>query len=720
MSNLDKIIVSPEEVRGKGNILSSKTSSDYNVCTSELTTETDTVSGISTSVLTLSYYSGDCSNLSLSGNHWVSFDDNLESFTISATLKDGSTQGTGSAISNATLTCIINDDTTLTGTTTSGVCTFTIPTTQYGTTRYNIRVCYEGTNSRKGCSAHMTVNVGEITKINLYTTNNIGLYSSVDETASTLASDWYNISDSANTVTIDSSGILIETDDTYTGSYMQIFPNSLWNIFKSPVMVIEADIISVDNFDITAAINKSDATTVWVHTGERTGHITITVTNKGYEIKQDGVVVDNDSLSINSCRFYFESKKELGDGSIKFKNLEVYQQYDTPNNIIESGSQYKLISQAIGSNNFGEIGAGEGLPIDFVQNCFDLSTEYESGLGSTTASFNQVDNKIVWDNSEHWIFSCEIKVTGIGQRVDICPVSENGNHHLGIGKNTSNRLTVYVGKATSGENSTTYQIFDDNVYYPISIERNGSTVKFYFNNELIQTTNNVSWLSNYADETVKFTQWRANQMSVRNISVKRIVGTEDTNIQGFAQKTLTANGGGKLVFNANNGDVSSQDVIIYDCLLYDNGITQNTKSFVFNSSSISQEINDDGTLVRNISTGGKSYAANKTGTSTSDLYDFTTPFTVEFDVIDLEGSISIQLLGSTSGNIGKYLHDLGGSGTHIKITYDGQSAKYYTNNNDDPIATTTSSLVGNVQVRWMIFESAWFKYRNFMIYQGVD
>jgi len=55
---VEKIIVSPDSIRGLGNIVSSKSTTDYTLSDCTLTTSTDTVNGVSTTVYTLTYSGG--------------------------------------------------------------------------------------------------------------------------------------------------------------------------------------------------------------------------------------------------------------------------------------------------------------------------------------------------------------------------------------------------------------------------------------------------------------------------------------------------------------------------------------------------------------------------------------------------------------------------------------------------------------------------------------
>ena len=110
----------------------------------------------------------------------------------------------------------------------------------------------------------------------------------------------------------------------------------------------------------------------------------------------------------------------------------------------------------------------------------------------------------------------------MGQRIDIVPPSESLNHHVGFGKSTDNNyMRYYIGKSSSGENAiTTDDTITNNTYYPVTVIKQGTTIKWIFNDEETTNTYDSSWLSNYSTETFKFTQWRANSIYVRNVKIK--------------------------------------------------------------------------------------------------------------------------------------------------------------------------------------------------------
>lgn len=161
---VERVSVNPDRIRCWGNIVSPKTSTDFYKYSSTVTTGTDTVDGESRTVYSSGYLAG--SYLTVTGDRLVSH--GSESFTVTATLKNNS----NSAITGATLKCIVNDTVLGTGTTDSnGSCTFTVPVVEEY--MYVIRVVYDGTNSVAGCFGSLAVYVGVPTNLTVSCANDV-------------------------------------------------------------------------------------------------------------------------------------------------------------------------------------------------------------------------------------------------------------------------------------------------------------------------------------------------------------------------------------------------------------------------------------------------------------------------------------------------------------------------------------------------------------------
>ena len=166
---MDLISIRPGEIRGGGNIVSpSKVLSDFDVSDSVLTSVSDTVDGKTISVFNVGYRGG--AYFTVTGTPFIVYSEELSSLSVSVVLKKRSDD---SVITSSSVSCIVNEDTTLTETTDSnGSATFTIP--YDGTVnRFNLHFKYDGTNSIGACSTHYIIQVGTITEVNLFSTKQL-------------------------------------------------------------------------------------------------------------------------------------------------------------------------------------------------------------------------------------------------------------------------------------------------------------------------------------------------------------------------------------------------------------------------------------------------------------------------------------------------------------------------------------------------------------------
>ena len=144
---VEKIVIIPEEVRGLGDIVSSKSSSDFMMYNGKLSSSTDEDYG---TVFTESYLAGSSITLTSIPAH---INSDASSITVTGSLKDSS----NNAISGATIKYRINDVGVSTITDNNGSFTFTvnigdpndhvIPPSDV----YLVKVWYEGSSTVGGC-----------------------------------------------------------------------------------------------------------------------------------------------------------------------------------------------------------------------------------------------------------------------------------------------------------------------------------------------------------------------------------------------------------------------------------------------------------------------------------------------------------------------------------------------------------------------------------------
>ena len=157
---VNKIAVNPLGVRGAGNIVSPKSLTDYGSYNSKLVEASEEVNGTTMTVYTVSYLNG--AYFTITSDDVVPY--GASSFVVSATLKRNDND---SAIGSATVTCTVNDDTVLTGTTnSSGVVSFTVDTDDT-VKSYIVKLQFGGLSGQGGGFKVTRVLVIDLENINL-------------------------------------------------------------------------------------------------------------------------------------------------------------------------------------------------------------------------------------------------------------------------------------------------------------------------------------------------------------------------------------------------------------------------------------------------------------------------------------------------------------------------------------------------------------------------
>ena len=196
---------------------------------------------------------------------------------------------------------------------------------------------------------------------------------------------------------------------------------------------------------------------------------------------------------------------------------------------------------------------------------------------------------------------------------------------------------------------------------------------------------------------------------------RRLIGTGTTNAQGIAtcNTTYTGVGAGKLQIIAVSGDLQSETYEVYDCIFRDGGITGDSNYTAFyNYAAFNPQVSSTGTLLTNSTTSTANYFANID--STSDLYDFTAPFCVEFDIVSFEATYTgIQITETGETGVIKNFSQLGITGAcHLKVVVNGTQILYYV---DDEAPVTQDYTVTKARVS-LTLNNGTLTYKNFMIY----
>ena len=95
------------------------------------------------------------------------------------------------------------------------------------------------------------------------------------------------------------------------------------------------------------------------------------------------------------------------------------------------------------------------------------------------------------------------------------------------------------------------------------------------------------------------------------------------------------------------------------------------------------------------------------------------PIKVEFDIVSGDDNVKVQLSKSNAVYISRSLSQLRNP-SHIKIEYDGETAKYYVDGDAEPIYKKTLSIGDDFQIRFSIPIQSSIKYKNFKIYTDIE
>lgn len=163
---MDKLIVDVGKIRGLGNIVSPKSSSDFEIRSSKITSSNEIINQENTQVFLLNYLNG--SKLNMVNNNWIEYSSDMTSFIVTCKLL----YHTGNVIYSAPVTCTINDTTILNGTTDNmGLVNFTIPL-QPSVSTYKLKITYNGNSNVAAYTLYTIVRVGNITGLNLTSNKN--------------------------------------------------------------------------------------------------------------------------------------------------------------------------------------------------------------------------------------------------------------------------------------------------------------------------------------------------------------------------------------------------------------------------------------------------------------------------------------------------------------------------------------------------------------------
>lgn len=152
----------------------------------------------------------------------------------------------------------------------------------------------------------------------------------------------------------------------------------------------------------------------------------------------------------------------------------------------------------------------------------------------------------------------------------------------------------------------------------------------------------------------------------------------------------------------------------------DIGVAGNTNSNWYYLKNLNVSITDNGTILKNNGNENAFYAANKPSTpmdDTNDLFDWNSPYTVEFDVVSDKGA-SIQIFDKNNST-SRTFKQLGiTSNSHVKIVNNGTAVGYYINGVNNPVFTYNDHSFDKSAIRFVIPPQSSLIYKNFTIYEN--
>ena len=483
---MEKIIVNPLSVRGLGDIVSPKILADFDVCDSVLASSTDTVNGVSMTVFTTSYRSG--SRLLKSGDGFIVYTPDLTSMSVNVLLKTKS----GSVISSASVSCIVDNETTLTATTnSSGEANFTIPFVE-GESYYSLRFVYGGTSSVAGCSIYGRIFVGVPEELTLQGSDDL---ITVDETSRLTATlTGVDVSDervpiplaTVNLYEEFSPAIRVSPDIVESGD-LESLTVTLFDSVDGSRVVGETVSVYVDdgNSGLSLVTNKS----VLSYSDGESCTLTATlldenntpISGEDVVFKANGVTLDTVQTDSSGVATYTYSA--AGSGDIVF-SVEGYGVSDTLT--VEDCLTAKLTETTI-TNSTGTKISSIGLDTAYnIQNT-DFSLEFD-GMGNGVLNIGAKD---YWSSS-----------------------SANYRATIGYadGKNYWSTRTTSTTEGYGSNASTSTE-------YHYKITRESTTVKFYVDDTLIQTRT-FSSFGSYSSWSIYSIIWGSGTQKVKNIKLK--------------------------------------------------------------------------------------------------------------------------------------------------------------------------------------------------------
>ena len=298
---VDKVTVNPLEVRGAGDIVSPKTLYDFGFFKTYVNQTTDTVNGLPTTVFIAGMRQSQ-ESLELIVDNFINYTEDLESFTVVAVLRTGA----GAVLSGKTVTCTVNNDLVLSGTTNSqGRVSFTVPVSYAG--KYSLSAKYTDT-TQAGSVA------GVVTNVNVF----IGELENI-----TVLSDVNPVGAGEESTLLGEVDCLVEYD-TYPAEgvtlsfYEEYFPDSLGLRVDKSILTGDTVALSAKLLDTDGSIIQVSGETVSFYEEFVRDNLTLNSSSEvilsGDVARLSSVLTDVDGSLIGDVPVFFEAEIPDSDG----------------------------------------------------------------------------------------------------------------------------------------------------------------------------------------------------------------------------------------------------------------------------------------------------------------------------------------------------------------------------------------------------------------------
>ena len=608
---VDKITVNPSEVRGAGDIVSPKTSSDFSFYNSYIQSSTQSVNDAPMTVYQMFKWGN--YNLVLDFDKFVAYSEELTSFPVEVTLKNQNDK----AVVGATLTCTVNGNTVLSGVTNSrGMVTFNVPVTHDGfydcTVKYSVQTSTSGGVS--GVTKSFEVYVVELNNIRLRASlNPVG----IGDTSVLLCNAEYVMENK----TFPAPFVPISFYEEYVLDKIRMFGRNV--VGSGDVLPLQARVSDIDGSGIpdqpvkffeewedgdlifvnpVPAIQTGDVATVSARLSDVDGSGISGETimfYEEYEVSSIHVKVDKPVVETGGVVPVSASLHDVDGSRIQVAGTPVnfYEEYIISDVNLYGDKTGIIPGEIVGFKASVRDEDGSAVPNqdviffeEFTRTYLDVDMSREVMVSDEVSQFSallrdsdgsRIRNSVVeftedFDSTDWNIWFDEISsVVGINEETTISAYVSDDNLNP-----VSGVYVRFVADMIPEE-----MIIPDSAPEPVTPEV-GSV-------NLVGTGNSI--LSGYDGDTYVLTATvkdeNNNVMEDETVVFKvgsTTLATKTTNSQGVATYTYSASGNGDVSFTATAGEIVSSAVNVEDCIFYD----ANERSATTTSSMVKSKIYD--------------------------------------------------------------------------------------------------------------------------------